>query len=152
MSVNDITWQIYEEKVAYSRDRETILFVVTITAFVLALLFKFYIFSVFILIAGFTVIYSGRKAAREFDFELDQEKFRSNDTEYLYKEIVAFRVIDDPGDRARLIFRLNSIVGTVAIPIFDKDIERIKTLLKEKGVDEDDDLDFSFLDRLATYL
>ena len=71
------------------------------------------------------------------------------ETEY----IKGFNIIDDPGERARLIVKIEKIINiNEIIPIYDTNIQDIESALTKLEIPKEEALEPTPLDQLATMI
>ena len=98
-------------------------------------------------------VYIGRQKPKTLLFDITTAGvFLEND--FLPKEnICSFNIIDDPGERARLLLRVRKgIEVNEIIPVYDTAMERIESALKEINIPKDETLERSFLDYIALFI
>ncbi len=148
-----VSWQLEEEKKAYSKDKELLVILVGAGAVILAILVETYIFAVLLAVATCLFTYIGRQKPKKMTFSITDIGLFLDDDFLQLEEVHNFNIIDDPGERARLLLGVQKMVHVNEIvPIYDTDIEQIKTTLKDLGIKEDETLEPSILDHLVKFI
>lgn len=150
-----ISWNLVEEKVPYSRDREILLGFVGFSALIITAVVGYYVFSVFLAIATAVFVYQGRQKPRNLSFTITNHGVNLNDKDFVFLEnIDSYNIIDDPGQRARLIIRVKkyTLYLNDILPIYDVDMESIDSAFASIGVEKDPELEPNLLDKFAVFL
>ena len=147
-----IRWKLTEEKQAYSGDREMTVVLILLAGAVVAVMVKTYIFAALLVMATGLFIYINRQKVKRLTFKITETGvFLEND--FLKKEdIRSFNIIDDPGERARLILKIEKVICiNEIIPIYDINIGDIERVMEKLEIPKEETLEPNFLDRIATY-
>ena len=145
-----IKWQFIEEKKAHSKDRELLIIIIGIGAILLAIIAKNYIFGALITLATITLINILRKKPEKLLFNITPIGiFMDND--FMETECIkGFNIINDPGDRARLILKIEKIINiNEIIPIYDVNINDIENALTKLEIPKEEELEPTIIDHLA---
>ena len=152
-AVSLIEWRFLEKKEVYSYDKVLLVLLLGLAASILSILVKTYILSALFFIATLILIWSGRRPQKKRVFAITSEGFFLDDDFLSLEEVQNFNIIDIPGERAHLILRVRRIVFVnEVVPIYDVDIEKIRSTLKKLGIIEDEDLEPGPLERLVSFI
>lgn len=147
-----IEWRLLEEKKEYSRDKELLIALIGAASVTLTIMAETYVFSALLVIATGMFIYLGRQEPKTRLFSITEEGIFLDNDFIEREEIKEYNIIDDPGERARLILRIKKVIDmNEIIPIYDVDMTRIEKILKTLGVRKDEDLVPNALDRLILH-
>ena len=149
--VSLVSWELLEEKQPFSRDREIFLGVLGGAITLISIMFSSYFFALFtVVVVGF-LIYRGRQKPRKLTFEITSVGVRLDEDFIPLETIDEYNIIDEPGERARLIFSLERyVLLKEVIPIYDVDIDRIEDAFDELGIEKNEELDRSKLLQLIS--
>ena len=148
-----VKWRFTEEKKTYTRDKELLVIIVGIGAILLAIITKNYIFGVLLALATVTLISTVRKKARHMLFNITPIGIFMDDDFVETTRIKGFNVIDDPGDRARLILKIERIVNiNEIIPIYDVNIQDIEHALTQLEIPREEELGPTPMDHLTAMI
>ena len=148
-----IKWKFTEEKKMYTRDKELLIIIIGIGAIALTIIAKTYIFGALLTLATITLISVIRKKPKSMLFNITPiGMFMDNDF-IETKCIKRFNIIDDPGNRARLILKVEKIINiNEIIPIYDVHIQDIERALMKLEIPREETLEPTALDRLTTII
>ena len=148
-----VQWRFTEEKKVRSADKELLIAIVGITAAILAIIAKTYIFSVLLLVATTTLVFTHRKEPKKMLFNITNIGLFLDDDFVELACIKGFNIINDPGDRARLILKVERVVHMNEIlPIYDVNIEDIEGAFTRLGVPKEETLGPTVLDYLTSVI
>ena len=148
-----VQWHFTEEKKERSKDKEMLIIIIGIASAALAAIAKTYIFSVMLLLATLTLVATHRKKAKKMLFNITNIGIFMDDDFVEIKQIKGFNIIDDPGDCARLILKVEKIVCmNEIVPIYDTNIEEIKNALIQMDIQEEADLKPTPMDHIAALI
>ena len=146
-----LAWEILEEKTEYYRDKILLLGIIGITAAILAFIFESYIFALFCLLAPSTFVYLGSRKPLKLSFKITSIGLFLEDGFIPVEKILAYNIVDDPGERARLLIRLKSLLPVnEVIPIYDVQITQIHVALRELRINQDENIGLKFFEKLNT--
>ena len=148
-----VKWQFTEEKKEYTKDKEIFIIIIGIGAILLAVIAKTYIFGALLAIATVTLISTIRKTPRHLLFNITPiGMFMDND--FIETECIkGFNIIDDPGDQARLILKIEKIINiNEIIPIYDVNIQDIERALAQLDIPREERLEPTVMDNLTTMI
>ncbi len=147
-----LAWDFIEEKKPRSQDKEVLLAVLGISGVILAIIAKTYIFAMLLFIATGTGLLLSRQLPRKMSFSIRERSLTIGGRVQSFSEIFSFNVIDDPGDKSRLILKVKNILdGTIVIPLYDHDSDTVKSHLRSRGLREESTLRPSLVDIIARH-
>ena len=136
-----VKWRFTEEKKTYTRDKELLVIVIGIGAVLLAIITKNYIFGALIIIATITLISTVRKKPKHMLFNITPIGIFMDDDFVETESIKGFNIMDDPGDRARLILKIEKIINiNEIIPVYDVNIRDIEHALIKLEIPKEEEL------------
>ena len=148
-----VQWKFTEEQKGRSADKELFIAVIGIAAAVLAIMAKTYIFSVLLLLATATLVFMNRKGSKEMLFNITNIGLFLDDDFVELAYVKGFNIIDDPGECARLILKVEKVVHiNEIIPIYDVHIDDIERALTQLEVPKEETLKPTILDYLASVI
>ena len=148
-----VKWQFTEEKKEYTKDKEVLIIIIGIGAILLAIITTTYIFGILLAIATVTLISTIRKNPRHLLFNITPiGMFMDND--FVETECIkGFNIIDDPGDQARLILKIEKIINiNEIIPIYDVNIRDIEHALNKLNIPKEEELGPTVMDNLTAMI
>ena len=148
-----VQWQLIEERWGYTKDKEILLILIGSGATILAIIAKTYILAALIIIATGVFTYLGRQKTKKKLFNITSTGvFLENDFLPI-EEIHGFNIIDDPGERARLILEIERMIHiNEVVPIYDVHITEIEAALKELGIKKKKELKQNIFDHLVKFI
>lgn len=147
-----VAWKLTEDKQPFSRDREMFVGVLGGSMIVIAVILGFYVFALFVLLVAGFLIYRGRQKPEILSFNLTDGGIFLGEDFVLLEKIRGYNIIDDPGERARLIVDLQRYIDLKeVVPIYDVDIARIEKAFESIKVRKNEELRLSTLTRLASF-
>ena len=147
-----LAWDFIEEKKPRSYDKEVLLVVLGISGVILAIITKTYIFAMLLFIATGTGLLLSRRLPRKVSFSIREHSLTIGGRIQTFSEIFAFNIVDDPGEKSRLILKVKNILdGTIVIPLYDHDSNTVKSHLRSRGLREETTLRPSFVDAIARH-
>jgi hypothetical protein len=105
-----------------------------------------YLLCVIAVMGGFAVMLAGSRPAAHRTFGLSDRGLHVGAERIPYANIKSFAIHDN--EPRRLVIATASLMGTVSIPLGNADFRFIRTELKNRNIEEDDDLD-SVAEKLA---
>ncbi len=148
-----VKWQFTEEKKTYTKDKELLIIIVGIGAILLAIIIKNYIFGALLALATVTIVGTIRKEPRHMLFNITPIGLFMDDDFVETDRIKGFNIIDDPGNRARLILKIERVVNiNEIIPIYDVNIQDIEHALTKLEVPKEEDLGPTPMDYLTAMI
>ena len=146
-----VQWQFTEEKKTSSKDKELLVIIVCIAIAILAALAKTPILSVLLLISAVTLVKIMRKPAKNLLFNITPIGLFLDEDFVELECVKGFNIIDDPGDCARLILKVEKIVHiNEIIPIYDVNITDIERALETLEIPREEELEPTIMDKLTT--
>ena len=146
-----VRWEFTEEKKKHSRDRELLVIVLGLASAVLAVMAKTYVFALLLVLATLTLVHIHRKKPRKLMFNITEVGLFLDDDFVDLAHIKGFNIIDDPGETARLILKIERIIHiNEIIPIYDVRIEDISGALMRLGIPKEEALEPTLLDYLTS--
>lgn len=148
-----IKWQFTEEKKVYTKDKELLIIIIGIGAIALTVITETYTFGALLTLATITLINIVRKKPKNLLFSITPIGMFMNNDFIETRCIKGFNIIDDPGNRARLILKVERIVNiNEIIPIYDVDIQDIERILTELEIPKEETLEQTVMDRLTAMI
>ena len=145
-----IKWKVEnEERLHLSQEGIIAVLIVTVALAVVSLIFANVFYAVFLLLAGITYVVLPKRLAKKFDFFLNEDGLESTNRFYPLSSIDRFNIVDVPGELAHLILFVGGLEQRLVIPVFDKDVSDIEEYFKEKNIIKDDQLQISWIEKLA---
>ena len=146
-----VRWRLTEEKKEYSRDRELVFILIGLAGVIIAVLLTSYIFAALLLLATIVFIHANRQKPKNLNFNITTIGIFLENDFLPTEEIKSFNIIDDPGERARLVLKIEKIVQVnEVVPIYDVNIRQIEDALNKLNIPKQEDLELSLLDRVTT--
>ena len=149
--VSLISWYILEEKKEHSKDKKMLVALVGTGAAVLAVIAETYIFAFLLLIAAAVFITIMRKKQKEeLLFDITTVGVFLDDDFLPAEKIREFNIIDDPGERARLILHMENFIHiNEIVPIYDVHMAEIETVMEKMDIPKNETLKPDIFDRIA---
>ena len=148
-----VSWDMIEEKTEYYKDKIILLMLVGITASIFAFIFESYVFSLFCIIAPITLIYIGKRDPLKLHFRITDEGLYLENDFIPVEKIEEYNIIDDPGERARLILRINNFISVnQVIPIYDVQMNQIHQSMERLEIEIDEEIGMGFIEKLNTII
>ena len=148
-----IKWQFTEEKKTYTKDKELLFIIIGIGAILLAIIIKNYIFAALLALATVTIIGAVRKEPKHMLFNITPIGIFMDDDFVETGRIKGFNIIDDPGNRARLILKIERLVNiNEIVPIYDVNIQDIEHALTKLEVPKEEELGPTPMDHLTAMI
>lgn len=147
-----ISWSGYEyEHKERSRDWFIALGIIAASGATAAIIYKNYIFAIFIIVAAVALGIVSAKRPEEFVVDIGTEGIRINNYFYPYKTIQNFWIIDRE-DPPKLLFHSDKIIlPIISIPIFETDPNALRSTLQRFIKEEElaDSVSHKIMDRLG---
>jgi hypothetical protein len=105
-----------------------------------------YLFSLIALLGGFAIMLAGSQGPAHHAYAVSERGIHIGTERIPYMNITSFSIKDETPPRLVLLTR--GLMGTVSLPLGGADYRAIRTELKNRNIDEDDDLD-SAAEKLA---
>jgi hypothetical protein len=105
-----------------------------------------YLFSVIAVIGGFAIMLAGSRPGVQRTYALSDRGIHIGHERIPFSNIKSFAIHDE--DPRRLVIGTASLMGTLSIPLGDADFRAVRTELKNRNIEEDDELD-SVAERFA---
>ena len=148
-----VKWQFTEEKKTYTKDKELLIIIIGIGVVLLAIITRNYIFGTLLALATVTIIGTIRKKPKHLLFNITPIGIFMDDDFVETDRIKGFNIIDDPGDRARLILKIERVVNiNEIIPIYDVNIQDIEHALTHLEVPKEEELGPTPMDHLTAMI
>ena len=148
-----VKWQFTEEKKAHSKDKEMLIIIVGIGAVLLTIIAKDYIFGALLILATMALINIARKKPRHLLFNITPIGLFMDDEFVETKCIKGFNIIDDDGEQARLILKIEKIINiNEIIPIYDVHIQDIEHALTKLEIPKEEALEPSPMDHISAMI
>jgi len=148
-----VKWQFTEEKKAYTKDRELLIIIIGTGAVLLTIIMRDYIFGALIVLATVTLIHIIRKKPKHLLFNITPIGMFMGDDFVETECIKGFNIIDDPGERARLILKIEKIINmNEIIPIYDVNIQDIESALTQLEIPKEEELQPTPMDMLTAMI
>ena len=150
---SEITWDITDEPVFKpTQEKEIGVFVIAVLLGLWAVFVSAYTAIPIIVIAAVMFIYVSRREKKIMTFRLTEKYLYAPNEKIEMSTIGGYNIVSDPKEKDHLCLHVGGIVGTIVIPVFDIDVEKIKNILKKSGAKEDKNLSYSFIDSLTAIL
>lgn len=148
-----LKWELLEEKVEQSIDRELFIILIGSATVIFAFLTKTFVFAALVVFAAIFFIYTGRIAPKKLSFQITNIGLFLDSDFLPTEDIISFNIIDIPGERAKLLLQIKKLIYVnEIIPIYDVDIDGIKRQLRKIGVREDRNLELTIIDSIASLI
>ena len=148
-----VQWRFTEEKQKKSKDKELLIAILGASIVILSALAGAYVFCLLMALATMTILYIRREHSRTMLFNITPVGLFMDNDFIEIKHIKAFNIIDDPGETARLILKVERVIYmNEIIPIFDVTIEKIEQVLTDLGIQKEEELEPTVIDHLTTVL
>lgn len=105
-----------------------------------------YLLAVIAVVGGFAIMLAGSIPSIRQKYALSERGIYIGSIQIPYENVKKFRIIET--EPRVLMLETASIVGTASLPLGDADWRTIRMELKNRNIDEDDELD-SFSEKIA---
>lgn len=124
--------------------------ILSVGAAVAAFIVGNFLFSIILLLAGFTTALLGSRQPALHTFRITNRGIHVGEQLFKYDNIASFAIEEQ--EPKKLLFRLKQgIVATMTVPLAGADHRAVRTELKNRNVEEVDDLD-STVARLSDWM
>ena len=148
--VSLISWRIPGEIKNRSGDREMLIALIGAGGTILAIIAETYIFALLLLVASAAFICIMRKARREMLFDITTVGIFLDDDFLPAEKILAYNIIDDPGERARLLVHMEKFIHlNEIIPIYDVHMAEIERAMGKLNIERNEELKPTVIDTVV---
>lgn len=97
-----------------------------------------YLFSVIAVVGGFATMLAGSRPGSHRTYGLSDRGLHIGHERIPYANIKSFAIHDEP---LRLVVATTGLMGTISVPLGTADFRLIRTELKNRNIEEDEELD-----------
>lgn len=118
-------------------------------AAIASIIFANYLFALICVLGGFSVMLMGSRRPRRFTFSVNELDIAIGRERIPYEKIKRFAIKED--EPRELTIEMDNLVGIMHLPLGDADHREIRRMLKNKSIDEVEELD-TFVTRFSRWM